>query len=99
MFEGIPRRRNVLLTGSRPEKMSFIDRVITEDFMQAHECRAIVNAMQTAIRSFLAQGPDVSFIPLQPSTEEMIGSYAYGLILSALHKMRMEVSRPLLARP
>lgn len=29
VFEGIPRRRPVLLTGARPERMDFCDRIIT----------------------------------------------------------------------
>lgn len=62
-----------------------------EEFVPAGECRAIMNATENAVSSFLAEGPDLSLIPLQPATEDILGTFAYGLVLSVLHRMRTEV--------
>lgn len=65
-----------------------------EEFVPAGECRAIMNATENAVSSFLAEGPDLSLIPLQPATEDILGTFAYGLVLSVLHRMRTEVGGP-----
>jgi len=50
--------------------------------------------LQSAVRHglLLPQGPEVSFSPLQPITEEAIGGHAHALLLEALEIIRGAVT-------
>jgi len=53
----------------------------------------MMRAVDTAASSLLNdEGHDTSFTPLEPSVEDLIGSYAYRLIMRTLFKIRQEVS-------
>lgn len=95
IHEGIPRRPPPpSYAKTRSEKMHFCDRVITDDVWGEAQCRQVVEAVESAVRHglLLPQGPEVSFSPLQPITEEAIGGHAHALLLEALEIIRGAVT-------
>lgn len=90
VFEGLPRRKLPALV-KRPERISFCDRVITDDFVTLEEAAYLVAVYDHIFSNVTSTAPESNFCTWSLETAELLGPMAHAALKKVLVRLKREV--------